>query len=204
MKRSVLAVLAGVLVAACGGGGGNQSAPPPPPTGTLRLVNSSSYNMDETYVVPSSASSWGSNLGSVSSGSTVSMALPVGSWDLKAVSYGTTSKYYTGYTGANIVAGSTFQLTAYDSSYTGSMQVFNNNATYTLTGLYVVYSPNGGSWGSNWLTAGLAYGGSFTLSGMPTSYTYDVECVWAGRTPSTSIGTGYSVGSHAITTVNCN
>jgi hypothetical protein len=209
MKRTVLAVLGAVLVAACGGGGGGgHKAPPPPATGTLKLVNGSSYNMDEIYVVASTDASWGSTLGAIPSGNSMSLGLVPGSWDVRGVSYGATSTYFADYYGADIVAGSTFELDADDTSYTGSMKIVNANPTYSLTGVYVVYSPYG-SWGTNWLSSPLPPStGYITIMGMPATatsgHTYDVQCVWAGRSPSYVIGTSYYVYSHMLSTLNCN
>jgi hypothetical protein len=173
-------------------------------------VNGSSFNMDEIYVTPNSDPTWGSTLGSIPFGSSMSLDLVPGIWDVRGVSVGTYSRYYADYYGADIAVGSTFELDADDTSYSGSMKIVNANATYTLTGVYVVYSPNGGVWGSNWLGANTLppLTGSITIPGMPatatTGSTYDVQCVWSGRTPSYAIGTGYTIGSHALTTVNCN
>jgi hypothetical protein len=165
--------------------------------------------MDEIYVAGSSDPSWGSTLGNIPSGGSMSLGLVPGSWDVRGVSYGASSTYLADYYGANIVAGSTFELDADDTSYTGSMRIVNANATYTLTGVYVVYSGTSG-WGTNWLGSNTLppSTGYITIMGMPatanTGYTYDVQCVWSGRTPSYVIGTGYTVGSHALTAVNCN
>lgn len=202
MKRFVLAVLGAGLVAACGGGGGDKS--PPPPSGALHLVNGSSFLLDEVYVAASSDPSWGSSRGVIASGSTMTVGgLAAGLWDVMIVSNGTYSPYYSFAADVNILANQTTQLVADDTVFTGSMKVVNGNASYSLTGLYVVLSPNGGSWGPNQISSPLAPSGGFvTLVRMPSD-TFDVQCVWAGRTPSSTIGTGYVVSSHALTTVTC-
>jgi len=184
---------------------GEEVTAPAPASGTLLLVNGSTHYMDAVYVAASSDPSWGTSRGAIPAGTSMSLGLDPGSWDARAVSVGVYSTYFTEYYGANIVAGQTFQLNADDSSYSGSMKVANGNPSYWLTGVYVVMSPNGGVWGPNQLSSSLAPStGYINLVGMP-AHSYDVKCVWTGRTPSdTVIGTGFAVSSYALTTVTCN
>jgi hypothetical protein len=200
MRQSASILAVAVLLAACSGGS-SSPPPPPPPTGAIRLNNSSSYPIDELYVALSSAPTWGSDRAAspILSGSSLTVSgLVEDFWDVRAVSIGTSSPYFAYAYNQWVVADTILDLSAYNSSFTGSLRVTNGNSTYDLVALYVVPSGSG-SWGTDQLTSDIAPGYSFLLYGIPAG-TYAVRCDhWDGGT---STGT-WTINAYSTTSITC-
>jgi hypothetical protein len=180
-----------------GGGGGDPTAT----TGTLLFENASVAPVSYLYVSPTTASSWGSaQNGSpiVSGGSLTLSSIPPNTYDAMAVVVGTYSTYFAYAWGWALAAEQTYYLTAYSSSFSGSLKVINGNASYSITGVYLTPTSSP-TWGSNQIAASIPYGGSFDLQDIPAG-SYDLKCVHSNAAYST--GT-YSISSLSQGSVTC-
>jgi hypothetical protein len=196
MRHRVLAgVAVVVLLAACGGsggkgiGGGGSTT-----TGTLHVVNNATVDIDQFYVSPASATSWGSPQNTspiaASGGIWDLNDIPPDTYDARAKVIGATSTYYAYAMGWALAAGETHPLTTSNSSFTGSFKVVNGSTT-AITEVYL--SPTSSStWGANQLTAPIAVGGNFQLTDLPSD-TYDLKCVYSGG--------AYSTGTWPVTSL---
>ena len=170
-----------MLFAGCGGGGGS-SSPPAPTTGNLKIVNASlsGYTIDKAYASLSSSGTWGpqQNSSAIAAGSSLTLSgLTAGTYDAYIVSYGAISTYYAYNYGFPITVGNTYTLTATDASYTGSLIVYNTNATYPITALYI--STSGDAGGTNVLSTSIAPGTSSQIVNI-LSGTYYVQAIQNG------------------------
>jgi hypothetical protein len=176
-RRRVLAVSALVLLAACSGGGGDAPPPPPPPTtGSLYVVNSTSYTITQLYVSPASAGTWGPDQLSPSiapSGSFTLTDIPPGTYDFKAVASDGTTFWQTN--SVTITAGNTTTWTLLPPEPTTGALRMENYHCNPVDQLYV--SPaSSGSWGTDQLSGTVATNGNFTLTSIPAGE-YDVKAV---------------------------
>ncbi len=183
----------------CGGGAGGSSGAAAPTTGTVSVVNNGSlYGIDEVYVSLSTNTSWGAkqNSSAIAPGASWNLTnVPVGTYDSSIVSLGTTSTYYAYKLGFAVTAGGTYTLTATDSSYTGTLQINNNNATYAITAVYVSATSYGG--GTNQITSNIAPGTSRQIIKIPAG-SYYVRVVMNGVNTD-GVAT---IASHSYTPVN--
>lgn len=188
MKMRIVQAVVCLIIAfgmvACGGGGGSSSLvstpAPTPMSGTLRLYNGSSVSIDFFYLSPVTQFLWGPNQISSTLGAgyyTDIVNVPANSYDAKATNIGYYSTYYAYLYNFTITAGNVFNLSASNSSFTGSMKI-TNYTSYTITDIYVSPSSSG-SWGVKQNSSNIGYGGSLHLSDMPPDY-YDLKVVWFG------------------------
>jgi plastocyanin len=145
------------------------------PTGSVVVVNSYAFPIDELYVTPSSDTTWGPN--QLTSpippgGSRTITGVPAGLIDLRAVaSDGAYAESYD----VPLGAGETFTWTlSAVTQPTGSVRVVNNYS-YPITQLYVTLSTSS-TWGPNQLSAPIPAGGSYTVTGVPVGL-IDVRAV---------------------------
>lgn len=160
-----------LLTASCGGGS-------TPATGTLGLHNSSSVPIDNFYLSPTTQSLWGPNqlASSLDSGFYTEFVVLPDTYDAKATTIGFDSTYYAYLYDFTITAGNTFDLFAFDSNFTGSMEVTNDTVGAVIIELYIV--PSGSTtWGPNQITTSIGPAGFFHLTDMPAD-SYDVKVVW--------------------------
>jgi hypothetical protein len=160
--------------------------------------NGSLYGIDEVYVSLSTNTSWGAkqNSSAIAPGASWNLTnVPVGTYDSSIVSLGATSTYYAYKYGFAVAAGTTYTLTATDSSYTGTLQVNNNNATYAITAVYVSTTSYGG--GANQITSNIAPGTSRQIIKIPAG-NYYVRVVMNGVNTD-GVAT---ITSHSYTPVN--
>ncbi len=170
-----------LVLAACGGGSSPQ---PLPPTGNVVFTNAATVPVDELYVASTADPSWGSprNPTSISPSTTFTVAgLAPGGYDARAIFFGVNSTYYAFLFDFPVIANTNFNLTATNSSFTGSMKIQNTNVSgVPLSIINVVPYPDGSSglWGANQLVTPLAPGALLHLTQIPSG-TYDVRCVHA-------------------------
>jgi len=184
LKYSLMAFILVMLVSSCGGGGSStapEAAAPVPAvtTGTLRFHNGATVQIDHGYLSPTTTTTWGPDQ--------LSTPLLAGTYgDLTNITAGTydakarvirTFSIYSGYLYTiPIVAGSTFNLYCTNSSFTGSIKMFNNALPASnITELYV--SPTTSTtWGVNQITSPILPSASayiYDVFTTPTA-TYDI------------------------------
>ncbi len=189
LKAILYLFACGILVSgliSCGGGGGGGGGGgdggggiPPVTDGSVALHNNSSVTIDYLYLTPSGQASWGPDLlsGALLSGATYTITgVPAGSYDGRAEVVGTYSIYYGEVYGFNVVAGSTYNLYAYNSSFSGSIKIVNNTVGANIIALYVVPSSSA-TWGPNQIASPIGPAGSMHLYFAPVG-NYDVKVVW--------------------------
>jgi hypothetical protein len=122
---------------------------------------------------------WGPDqlVSSLTSGTSIYITdILVGTYDAKARAGGEYSIYSAYLFDIPITAGNTFNLYAFNSSFTGSLKVVNSTVGATMIGLYV--SPSASStWGLNQLTGPVVPSGSMHLYDVSPG-SYDVRVVW--------------------------
>jgi hypothetical protein len=164
-------------VVSCGSGG--DGAPTWHFRGELTLYNDTSLPISKLYLTPSNESTWGPNQLSsdLLSGDsyTITEIIP-DLYDVKAVIIGNLSTYYGYLYDIPIEARRTFDLYAYNSDFSGSLEIVNNTAGSYIEAIYV--SPKGTStWGPNQITSSIAPDDFIHLYDLvPDSY--DVWIVW--------------------------
>lgn len=177
-KKTMLIFWSIVLLGAvlgCGGGGDEPLRGP----GALAFYNDTSLPITSLYLTPSDASSWGPdqlNYDLLPGEHYIMTGIDSGYYDVKATIIGNLSTYY-GYIYDNrIEAWRTYHLNAYDSDFTGSMEIVNDAGSFYIDAVYV--SPkDANSWGPNQITQSLAPGESVHLYDLPAG-SYDVWVVW--------------------------
>ena len=152
----VLLAVVAVFLAACPGGSSKSPPPPPPPTtGSFKLTNNATADIDELYFVLSSNVIWGSkqNTNPILAGNSFTVTnIPPGTYDSRAVVIGAVSTYYSYLMGFSITAGNTYNATTSNSGFTGSAFIYNSNGTYSITALYVSKTGYGSAYGPNVLS----------------------------------------------------
>jgi hypothetical protein len=198
MRVLIGILMSSLLLVGCGGGG---SDPPPPPTGAIRIVNGTSYPIDETYVAPSSSSTWGEIRNATDIPPSYSITidyLTPGLWDANLVTYGDLSTYYAHAWDLNVLSQQTVEAYADDGDFSGSLEVTNGSA-YSITALYV--APTGTlAWGPNQLSASVPSTSTFHLYDIPRD-SYDVRCDYSVGSP--AVGGPYSIASFSVTSITC-
>jgi hypothetical protein len=189
-----LAVASLLLVAACGGGGSDGGGGGGGgTTGSLQVVNSTTFTITQLFVSPASAGTWGPNqlTSAIAPSGTFTLTnIPVGTYDFKAVaSDGTT---YWQRNSVSITAGGLVTWTLLPPvPTTGSLQVVNNHCN-PIGELYV--SPaSSGVWGANQLLSSITPGGSLTLTSIPVGL-YDVKAVGTDGVVWTTYGISITAG----------
>lgn len=150
-----------------------------PSTGTLRLYNHSTVTIDYFYLSPANQTKWGDNLlpMPLSSSHTFDIInLSPDMYDAKATVIGQFSTYSAYSYDFWITAGYMSELTARDSSFSGSLKIFNNTTGASIVALYVAPS-SASSWGVNQISSPVAPSGSVHLYDL-TPDVYDVKVVW--------------------------
>jgi len=147
--------------------------------GDLTLYNDTSLSINKLYLTPANESTWGPNQLSsdLLSGDsyTITDIIP-DIYDVKAVMIGNLSTYYGYIYDIPIEARRTFDLYAYNSDFSGSLEIVNNTAGSYIEEIYV--SPkNTSSWGPNQIDSSIAPGDSIHLYDL-APYSYDVKIVW--------------------------
>ncbi|HEU4384317.1 MAG TPA: hypothetical protein VFR85_12570 [Anaeromyxobacteraceae bacterium] len=139
-------------------------------TGSLEVVNSTSYTISDLYVSPAGAGRWGLNqlVSPIApSGTFTSTPIPAGLYDFLAVASDGYSHWLA--TSISITAGGLFTWTLLPPD-TGSLAVVNN---YCLAVTELYLAPSGSpAWSPNQVVPPLGPMGTFTLTGIPVG-TYD-------------------------------
>lgn len=191
-----------LAVAGCGGGGGGSSAPAAPTTGSVKFANNSTlYAIDEAYLALPSDPTWGvkRNSSAIATGASWTLSgITPATYDSAITSYGSVSNYYAYSYGIAVTAGSTYTLTASDTSYTGTLVVNNNNATNSITALYVSTTAMGS--GANVLSTPIAPNTSRNIVNIPSG-SYFVRAVLGGVNRDNS---GVPIASHSWTGITYN
>lgn len=148
-------------------------------TGDLTLYNNTSLTINAFYLTPVSEPTWGPNrLGApVPSGTSYTLTgILSGAYDAKATIIGAFSTYYAYAYDIPIYPWETTDLIAFNSDFSGSIQIVNDTAGFYIDGIYI--SPTGsGSWGPNQITSSIAPG-SFVHFYDLSADSYDVRIVW--------------------------
>jgi hypothetical protein len=168
--------LLGAIVS-CGRGG--DGAPPWHFRGDLTLYNDTSLSISKLYLTPANEPEWGPDQLSsdLLSGEsyTITDIIP-DLYDVKAVIIGNLSTYYGYIYDIPIEARHTFDLYAYNSDFSGSLEIVNHTADSYIEEIYV--SPkDAGTWGPNQITSSIAPGDFIHLYDL-SSGSYDVWIVW--------------------------
>jgi hypothetical protein len=100
--------------------------------------------------------------------------------------------------GFAVTAGSTYTLTASNTSYTGTLVVNNTNGANSITALYVSTTAFGG--GTNVLSSSIAPGASRNIVNIPSG-SYFVRAVHGGVNRDNA---GVSIASHSWTGITYN
>lgn len=143
-------------------------------SGSIMLVNSTSFTIAEAYVSLAGSGSWGTNrlVSPVTPAGTVTLPdIPVGTYDFRAVASDGISYWQTNAVGITAGGLATWTLLPPE---VGSLSVVDNHCI-AVDQLYVrpASSP---AWSGNQLLVPLDPGGTFTLTGLPVG-TYDVSAV---------------------------
>lgn len=198
MRVLIGVLLSSLLLVGCGGS--DSPPPPPPPSGSIRIVNGTSYPIDEAYVTPSSSSTWGEirNAADVPPSYSITIDyLTPGLWDAKLVAYGD-SIYYAHASDLNVLSGQTVEFYAVNGDFSGTLDVTNGSA-YPITALYV--APTGsGTWGPNQLSASIPSTNTFHVYDLPPDL-YDVRCDYSVGSP--AVGYSYSITSFSVKSITC-
>jgi hypothetical protein len=204
-KWFVLVFTAAVILSlsSCGGGGGGDSyyPPPGPTTGTIELNNNSDATIDSFKLAPVDQTSWGPNIlsGPLYSGQhTFIVDIFPGYYDAKIRAAGVYSDYFGYLYDIPIAGGDEVPLYVYNSSFTGSLEIYNDTSVYTIVGVYVVPA-NAPTWGANQASSIIGPSGSLHLSNLPPGL-YDVKVVW--NVGPDSIDYDIRVDSLTLTTLN--
>jgi hypothetical protein len=157
----------------------NDGGPPWHFRGDLTLYNDTSLSISKLYLTPANEPEWGPDQLSsdLLSGEsyTITDIIP-DIYDVKAVIIGNLSTYYGYIYDIPIEARHTFDLYAYNSDFSGSLEIVNNTAGSYIEAIYV--SPKGTStWGPNQITSSMAPGDFIQLYDL-SSGSYDVWIVW--------------------------
>jgi hypothetical protein len=147
--------------------------------GDLTLYNDTSLSISKLYLTPANESTWGpdqlsSDLLSGESYTITDITPDI--YDVKAVIIGNLSTYYGYIYDIPIEARQIFDLHAYNSDFSGSLEIVNNTAGSYIEEIYV--SPKDtSSWGPNQITSNIAPGDFIHLYDL-SSGSYDVLIVW--------------------------
>jgi hypothetical protein len=194
-----MALVSAISLTGCGGGGGGSSAPT---TGSLKFDNSAAtVGIDEVYAALSTDTTWGAkrNSSAITAGASWTLAgLAPSTYDARVISNGAVSSYYAYAYSFPITAGNTYTLTVNNSSYTGSLIITNNNATYPITAVYVSATTLGG--GVNQISTSIAPNTSRQIVGIPAG-SYYVRAVQNGLNRDNS---GVAIASYSYSTLTYN
>jgi hypothetical protein len=202
-KWVVLVFMAAVILSlcSCGGGGGDYNAPRDTTPGTIELINNSVATINGFYLAPTDQTSWGPNIlsGPLFSGqNTFIVDIFPGYYDVKIGAAGVYSDYFGYLYDIPIAAGDTVPLNAYNSSFTGSIEIRNNTLNANIVGIYVVPS-NAPTWGINQTSSIIGPSGLLHLTDFTPGF-YDVRVVWNAGPD--SIDYDIKVDSLTLTTLN--
>lgn len=179
-KKAFLILYSVILLATilgCGGGGGYDS--PQYGSGNLTLYNDTSLTINELHLTPANASTWGpdqlfSDLLAGDSYTIIGIAPDL--YDVKVTIIGALSTYYGYIYDIPIDPWQTYDLYAYNSDFSGSLEIVNDTPGAFIEAIYV--SPAGSSsWGPNQITTSLAPGESIHLYDLSAG-NYDIWIVW--------------------------
>ena len=184
----------------CSGSGDEHHYPGP---GTIELHNHSDASIDHFYLAPVDQSSWGPNI-------LVDLLFPddfalildiePGFYDAEMTVTGLYSDYYAYLYDIDISPGRNIVLNVYNSSFTGSLEIYNETVGAYITGVYVV--PAGApTWGSDQSTSDIGPSGHLHLSDFDPGL-YDVKIVWNVGPDSDYYDV--SIESLTLTTLNVN
>ncbi|MEE9911677.1 MAG: hypothetical protein K4571_08120 [Deltaproteobacteria bacterium] len=177
LKKLVLMICAVILLGAVSGC--ERMEDPFYGTGDLTLYNNTSLTISAFYLTPVNQPSWGPNRleAPVPSGTNYTMTgfIP-GTYDAKATIIGALSTYYGYIYDIPIYPWETTDLDAYNSDFSGSVEIVNDTAGANITGIYI--SPTGsGTWGPNQITSSIGPGQFFHFYDLPAD-SYDIRIVW--------------------------
>lgn len=196
------------LAVGCGGGGGDGGGGgesgggvgPTATTGALTTNNNSSFQIDGLWLSASSAGAYSKNLLSnpIEPGSsrTIGGIVP-GRYDARVGHRGEYSDYFAFKLNFPIVAGETLSTNVHDSSFSGSLRLYNNHSSDSIVALYLSKA-SANTWGHNGLSSPIAAGTYRDMLAIPPG-TYDIKCVWSNGI--TVYGYNYTVESLTLTSV---
>jgi hypothetical protein len=161
-------------------GRSSDGGPPWHSRGDLTLYNDTSLSISKLYLTPANESTWGpdqlsSDLLSGESYTITDITPDI--YDVKAVIIGNLSTYYGYIYDIPIEARHTFDLYAYNSDFSGSLEIVNNDTTGSYIDAIYVSPAGSGSWGPNQLESSIAPGDSIHLYDLSPD-SYDVKIVW--------------------------
>jgi len=169
-------------------------------TGTIVFQNDTSMSVNELYLVPAGTDGWGpvQNSAPVPPGGTFSFAgIPAGTYDAQAVVRDAASPYVAYALGLTASADETTWKMSDPTRETGSLEVTNGNARYSLVEVNV--APVGAaSWGANLASSPVLPGNDLVYGAAPGEY--GLRC--AQSSGAVSMG-AYVVPPRAYTSVTC-
>lgn len=169
MRKTLLVVLAGLTSMACSGSETDT-------TGTLEIVNGTSETIDEVYVARSGAASWGAsrNLSAMAPDTMLTLSgIDSALWSVRAV-VNADSTYYAYVDEVPVAVGQTTAVDLYDSDFSGTISVWNDDGYLTLADVWV--SPRGqNDWSEDLLAGTLGVDEYVEVVDLPPGQ-YDVQC----------------------------
>ena len=150
-----------------------------PETGTIELNNYSDVTIDRFYLAPVHQTSWGRNILRdvlYPGESTLIVDIESGYYDARISVIGLYSDYFGYLYDINMRHGRDVVLDVYNSSFTGSLEIYNDTIGAHIVGVYVV--PAGSpTWGHNQTTSSIYPGEDLHLSDLSPGF-YDIRIVW--------------------------
>lgn len=183
MYKKIFLTLCFILLlgfaSSCGSGGSDGHHGTDYGSGDLTLYNETSLPISALYLTPADESTWGPDQLSSDvppGGSFTIIDIIPDYYDVKAVIIGNYSTYYGYKYDIPINDGYTYDLYAYNSDFSGSVEIFNDTATAYIEAIYL--SPTGSStWGPNQITSHIAPGDFIQLYDIKSG-AYDVLIGW--------------------------
>ena len=175
MVKLVLLVLLVLSVAGC-----YVEIDPPWLTGNVELNNRSDATIDAFYLATTDQSSWGSNLlGRLvyPDDYVVFSYITPNNYDAMIRATGFFSTYYAYAYNLPVRSNLTIVLNVYNSSFSGSMEIFNQTATASIIAIYVVPA-DATDWGENQIFHSVGPGGTLEILDLDPGV-YDIRIVWS-------------------------
>ena len=172
-------ILLGTVLVSCGGGGHDSAPPPQYGPGNFTLYNDTSLTINELFLTPATESTWGPDqlISDLWPGDSYTITgITPDIYDVKATIIGALSTYYGYIYDIPIEPWQTYVLYAYNSDFSGSLEIVNDAVGASIEAIYV--SPaDSSSWGPNQITAIMAPGDVIHLYDLSSGY-YDIWIVW--------------------------
>lgn len=174
-KWFVLVLMATVMLSLSSCGSSNEDDL----LGMIELNNSSVVTIDGFYLAPVNQISWGPNIlgGLLYPGQYTSIVdIYPGYYDARIRAAGAYSDYFGYLYDIHMAAGEYLPMHVYNSDFSGSLEIRNNDLGASIVGVYVVPA-NAPTWGANLISSAIGPLGSRQIIDI-TPGLHDVKLVW--------------------------